>query len=42
MSAPPASGWYLTRHLGDSSNILKNGLPAPAFRPLLCANIKGK
>ena len=42
MSAPPGSGWYLNLHLGDSSNILKNGLPTLAFSPLLCGNIEGK
>ena len=38
-SGPPASGWYLNLHQGDSNTILANGSPAPAFRPLLCANI---
>jgi hypothetical protein len=33
----PATGWYLNLHQGTSSNILANGQPTPAFRPLLCA-----
>jgi Cu/Zn superoxide dismutase len=35
----PASGWYLNLHQGDMNNILSNGQPTIAFRPLLCANI---
>jgi len=36
---PPASGWYLNIHLGDSNHILSGGNPTLAFQPLLCANI---
>ncbi|MFZ0383676.1 MAG: CHRD domain-containing protein [Solirubrobacteraceae bacterium] len=36
---PPASGWYLNIHLGDSSQILSGGNPTLAFQPLLCANV---
>lgn len=39
MSPPPATGWYLNLHLGDSADILSGGQPTPAFRPLLCANL---
>jgi Cu/Zn superoxide dismutase len=35
----PASGWYLNLHQGDMNNILSNGQPTIAFRPLLCANL---
>ncbi len=35
----PPSGWYLNLHQGNSSNILKNGMPTINFRPLLCANV---
>ncbi|MFL5864218.1 MAG: amidohydrolase family protein [Solirubrobacteraceae bacterium] len=39
-SPPPASGWYLNIHRGNSSNILlPSGNPALAFRPLLCGNV---
>jgi hypothetical protein len=36
---PPASGWYLNIHLGDSNHILSGGNPTLAFQPLLCANV---
>jgi hypothetical protein len=36
---PPATGWYLNIHLGDSNQILSGGNPTLAFQPLLCANI---
>jgi len=36
---PPASGWYLNLHQGNSNNILANGNPTINFRPLLCGNI---
>jgi Cu/Zn superoxide dismutase len=36
---PPASGWYLNLHQGNSNNILFNGNPTINFRPLLCGNI---
>jgi Cu/Zn superoxide dismutase len=40
MTAPPATGWYLNIHQGDSNSILTaNKTPSLAFRPLLCANI---
>ncbi len=38
-SAPPASGWYLNIHLGDSNQILSGGNPTLAFQPLLCADV---
>ncbi len=38
-SPPPASGWYLNIHLGDSNQILANGSPTLAFQPLLCADV---
>jgi hypothetical protein len=38
-TAPPASGWYLNIHLGDSNHILAGGNPTLAFQPLLCGNI---
>lgn len=38
-AAPPASGWYLNLHLGDSATILAHGMPTLNFRPELCANI---
>ncbi|MGA2928410.1 MAG: CHRD domain-containing protein [Solirubrobacteraceae bacterium] len=38
-SPPPASGWYLNIHLGDSNQILSNGNPTLAFQPLLCADV---
>jgi len=39
---PPASGWYLNLHQGDSNNILANGNPTINFRPLLCGDITTK
>jgi hypothetical protein len=36
---PPASGWYLNIHLGDSNHILSGNNPTLAFQPLLCANV---
>jgi hypothetical protein len=36
---PPASGWYLNIHLGNSNQILSGGKPTLAFQPLLCADI---
>jgi hypothetical protein len=38
---PPAKGWYLNIHQGNSENILNKGNPTIYFRPLLCANIHG-
>jgi hypothetical protein len=38
---PPASGWYLNIHQGNSADILNKGNPTILFRPLLCANIHG-
>ena len=38
----PAHGWYLNIHQGNSRNILHNGQPSIFFRPLLCANIRGR
>jgi hypothetical protein len=38
---PPARGWYLNIHQGNSENILSKGNPTIYFRPLLCANIHG-
>jgi len=38
-AAPPATGWYLNLHQGNSNNILSGGAPTIKFRPLLCANI---
>jgi hypothetical protein len=40
-SAPPATGWYLNLHLGDSATILAKGMPTLNFRPELCADITG-
>jgi hypothetical protein len=40
-SAPPASGWYVNIHLGNSGNTLVKNKPKLAFRPLLCGNIGG-
>ena len=37
-AAPPATGWYLNIHLGNSGQILSGGNPTLAFQPLLCAN----
>jgi hypothetical protein len=39
VTTPPATGWYLNIHLGDSNEILSGGNPTLAFQPLLCANI---
>jgi hypothetical protein len=39
VTSPPASGWYLNIHLGDSNQILSGGNPTLAFQPLLCANV---
>ena len=39
MSPPPARGWYLNLHQGNTSNILYNGSPTIFFRPLLCGDI---
>jgi len=36
---PPARGWYLNIHLGDSNQILSGGNPTLAFQPMLCANV---
>ena len=36
---PPASGWYLSVHLGSNSQIEQNGQPALAFDPIMCGNI---
>jgi CHRD domain len=38
-SPPPATGWYLNIHLGDSNHILAGGKPTLAFQPLLCGNV---
>ncbi len=38
-AAPPASGWYLNIHQGNSDDILRGGQPTIYFRPLICANI---
>jgi hypothetical protein len=38
-AAPPATGWYLNLHQGNSNDILSGGNPTINFRPLLCANI---
>jgi hypothetical protein len=38
-TAIPINGWYLNLHQGTSKTIVKNGVPAIAFRPLLCANV---
>ena len=37
--APPATGWYLNLHLGDSGNILAKGKPTLNFRPELCSGV---
>ncbi|SOD74997.1 copper/zinc superoxide dismutase (SODC) [Jatrophihabitans sp. GAS493] len=39
VTSPPATGWYLNLHQGDSNSILVNGQPALSFRPLLCTNL---
>jgi hypothetical protein len=39
---PPASGWYLNLHQGNSNNILANGSPTINFRPLLCGDITAR
>ena len=38
-AAPPAGGWYLNIHQGNSDDILRGGQPTIFFRPLICANI---
>lgn len=38
----PAHGWYLNIHQGNMDNIVSNGMPTILFRPLLCADIKGR
>jgi hypothetical protein len=38
-SAPPATGWYLNLHLGNSGDILAKGMPTLNFRPELCADV---
>ncbi len=38
-SPPPATGWYLNIHLGNSNQILSGGNPTLAFQPLLCAAV---
>ena len=38
-SPPPATGWYLNLHLGNSNQIAINGVPTILFRPLLCGDI---
>jgi hypothetical protein len=38
-SPPPAAGWYLNIHLGNSNQILSGGKPTLAFQPLLCSDI---
>jgi CHRD domain len=43
VTAPiPATGWYLNIHQGNSGNIMRNGQPTIFFRPLLCADIRGR
>jgi hypothetical protein len=37
--APPATGWYLNLHLGNSGNILAKGMPTLNFRPELCSDV---
>ena len=37
--APPATGWYLNLHLGNSGTILAKGKPALNFRPELCSGV---
>jgi len=37
--APPATGWYLNLHLGNSSDILAKGMPTLNFRPELCSDV---
>ena len=39
--APPATGWYLNLHLGNSGNILAKGMPTLNFRPELCSDVTG-
>jgi len=36
---PPARGWYVNLHQGNSGDILANGKPTINFRPLLCGDI---
>ncbi len=38
-SVPGAGVWYLNLHQGGMSQILANGVPTLAFRPVLCTNI---
>ena len=39
---PPATGWYLNLHLGNSNQIANSsGVPTILFRPLLCGDIVG-
>jgi hypothetical protein len=35
----PLTGWYVTVHQGDSSEIMSNGQPGYLFRPLFCDSI---
>ena len=44
VTAPiPARGWYLNIHQGNSGNIqTRSGQPTIFFRPLLCADIRGR
>jgi hypothetical protein len=37
--APPATGWYLNVHLGNSASILAKGMPTLNFRPELCSDV---
>ncbi len=37
--APPAAGWYLNLHLGNSGDILAKGMPTLNFRPELCSDV---
>ncbi len=38
-SVPGPGAWYLNLHQGGMSQILANGVPTLAFRPMLCTNI---
>jgi Cu/Zn superoxide dismutase len=39
----PARGWYINIHQGNSGDILDSGgQPTIYFRPLICANIRGR
>ena len=43
VTAPvPAHGWYLNIHQGNMNTIVSNGKPTIFFRPLLCADIRGR